>query len=101
MLRVDGGASANSLMMQIQADLLQVPVLRPDYMETTAIGAAFAAGAQCAHRPMADGRRLGVGKHVSQVRLRKARKGVIPRITPPTCCLMSHGRRALCDVPSV
>jgi glycerol kinase len=48
-LRVDGGASANSLMMQIQADLLQVPVLRPDYMETTAIGAAFAAGTHCKH----------------------------------------------------
>jgi len=41
---VDGGASANSLMLQLQADLLQVPVLRPEYMETTAIGAAFAAG---------------------------------------------------------
>ena len=42
---MDGGASANSLMLQLQADLLQVPVLRPAYMETTAIGAAFAAGA--------------------------------------------------------
>lgn len=44
MLRVDGGASANNLMLQMQADLLQVPVMRPAYMETTAIGAAFAAG---------------------------------------------------------
>ena len=44
-LRVDGGASANDLLMQLQADLLQVPVRRPAHMETTAIGAAFAAGA--------------------------------------------------------
>ena len=43
-LRVDGGASANNLMLQMQADLLQVQVMRPAYMETTAIGAAFAAG---------------------------------------------------------
>ena len=43
-LRVDGGASANNLLMQIQADLLQVPVVRPKVIETTALGAAFLAG---------------------------------------------------------
>ncbi len=43
-LRVDGGASANNLLMQIQADLLQVPVVRPKQRETTALGAAFMAG---------------------------------------------------------
>jgi glycerol kinase len=43
-LRVDGGASANNLLMQIQADQLQAPVERPVAAETTAIGAAFLAG---------------------------------------------------------
>ncbi|HSU52717.1 MAG TPA: glycerol kinase GlpK [Candidatus Dormibacteraeota bacterium] len=43
-LRVDGGASANNLLMQFQADLLQVPVVRPKMHETTALGAAFLAG---------------------------------------------------------
>jgi len=39
-LRVDGGAAANDLLMQMQADLLGVPVLRPRQLETTAFGAA-------------------------------------------------------------
>jgi glycerol kinase len=43
-LRVDGGACANDLLMQIQADLLQIPVLRPTVTETTALGAALLAG---------------------------------------------------------
>lgn len=43
-LRVDGGASANDLLMQFQADILQVPVIRPKVIETTALGAAFLAG---------------------------------------------------------
>ena len=43
-LRVDGGASANNLLMQIQADLLGVPVVRPKVLETTALGAAYLAG---------------------------------------------------------
>jgi glycerol kinase len=43
-LRVDGGAAANNLLMQIQADQLQAPVERPVVAETTAIGAAFLAG---------------------------------------------------------
>jgi len=43
-LRVDGGASANALLLQIQADLLQVPVIRPANTETTAFGAACLAG---------------------------------------------------------
>lgn len=43
-LRVDGGASANNLLMQFQADLLGIPVLRPKIIETTALGAAFLAG---------------------------------------------------------
>jgi glycerol kinase len=43
-LRVDGGATANNLLMQFQADLLGVPVLRPKVQETTALGAAYLAG---------------------------------------------------------
>jgi glycerol kinase len=43
-LRVDGGASANDLLMQLQADQLQRPVERPVIVETTALGAAFLAG---------------------------------------------------------
>ncbi len=43
-LRVDGGAAANDTLMQFQADLLGVPVLRPTVLETTALGAAFLAG---------------------------------------------------------
>ena len=43
-LRVDGGACVNDLLMQFQADLLGIPVLRPAMIETTALGAAYLAG---------------------------------------------------------
>src|SRR5579863_6254192 len=43
-LRVDGGAAVNDLMMQFQADVLGVPVVRPKVTETTALGAAYLAG---------------------------------------------------------
>jgi len=43
-LRVDGGAAADNLLMQFQADLLGVPVVRPKVLETTALGAAYLAG---------------------------------------------------------
>ena len=43
-LRVDGGASANDLLMQFQADILGIPVVRPQVTETTALGAAYLAG---------------------------------------------------------
>ena len=43
-IRVDGGASANNLLMQFQADILNIPVLRPVITETTALGAAYLAG---------------------------------------------------------
>ena len=45
-LRVDGGACVNDLLMQFQADLLGLPVLRPEVTETTALGAAWLAGLQ-------------------------------------------------------
>jgi glycerol kinase len=43
-LRVDGGMTGNELLMQFQADVLGVPVIRPEVTETTALGAAYAAG---------------------------------------------------------
>jgi glycerol kinase len=43
-LRVDGGMTANDLLLQIQADVLGLPVVRPSVIETTALGAAYAAG---------------------------------------------------------
>ncbi len=46
-LKVDGGMTANELLMQFQSDVLGVPVVRPTVTETTALGAAFAAGLAC------------------------------------------------------
>jgi len=43
-LRVDGGASINRLLMQFQADILGIKVIRPNILETTAMGAGFLAG---------------------------------------------------------
>jgi glycerol kinase len=43
-LRVDGGAAVNNALLQYQADIMQLPVVRPQVTETTALGAAYAAG---------------------------------------------------------
>jgi len=43
-LRVDGGATVNDTLMQFQADILQIPIVRPKVSETTALGAAYLAG---------------------------------------------------------
>ena len=43
-LRVDGGATANNLLLQFQSDIFKFPVIRPKYLETTALGAAYLAG---------------------------------------------------------
>ncbi len=43
-LKVDGGMAANDLLMQFQADILDAPVVRPRHLETTSLGAAYAAG---------------------------------------------------------
>ena len=43
-LKVDGGAPSTTFLMQLQADILGVPVVRPSVRETTALGAAYAAG---------------------------------------------------------
>jgi glycerol kinase len=50
-LRVDGGASANNFLMQLQADFLGVDVVRPRNIETTALGAAFLAGLKVGYWP--------------------------------------------------
>lgn len=43
-LNVDGGATANKMLMQFQADILNVPVVKPVNLETTSMGVAFCAG---------------------------------------------------------
>ncbi len=53
-LRVDGGASMNDTLMQFQADLLGVPVVRPEITETTALGAAYLAGLAVGFWPSVD-----------------------------------------------
>jgi len=53
-LRVDGGAAASDLLMQLQADLLGVPVVRPADLETTALGAFFLAGLAAGVWPSID-----------------------------------------------
>ena len=60
-LRVDGGACANNLLMQLQADLMGLPVIRPQTTETTALGAALLAGLQ-----------QGVFEHAGELRERLA-----------------------------
>jgi glycerol kinase len=53
-LRVDGGASANNLLMQLQADVLGVKVIRPKNLEATAMGAAYLAGLAVGYWPDRD-----------------------------------------------
>jgi len=53
-LRADGGAAANNLLLQIQADLIQAPVVRPTVLETTALGAAYMAGLATGYWPSTD-----------------------------------------------
>jgi len=58
-LRVDGGAAVNNLMMQFQADILGVPVVRPQVTETTALGAAYLAGLAVGFWPNPEALRAG------------------------------------------
>jgi glycerol kinase len=53
-LRADGGAAANNLLMQFQADVLGVPIERPTVLETTALGAAYLAGLAVGYWPSRD-----------------------------------------------
>ncbi len=68
-VRVDGGASMNALLMQVQADLLGLPLVRPASPESTALGAAFAAG-------------LGSGFWTDRCELREACRAEETRFTP-------------------
>jgi glycerol kinase len=71
-LRVDGGASQNGLLMQLQSDLLGVPVERPRLVESTALGAAFLAGLA-----------VGFWKDREQVRaVHRVQKRFLPRADP-------------------
>ncbi len=74
-LRVDGGAAANDLLMQFQADLLGVPVVRPRQLESTAQGAAYLAG-------------LAVGYWQDEAEIRALWK--VDRVFEPS---MDQGRR--------
>ncbi len=58
-LRVDGGAAVNDLLMQFQADILGVPVVRPQVTETTALGAAYLAGLATDFWPSPEALRAG------------------------------------------
>ena len=71
-LRVDGGAAANSWLMQFQADVMGVPVERPDIVETTALGAAGLAGLA-----------LGVWKTVEEFVAGRAFSRFEPRMPAP------------------
>ena len=53
-LKVDGGMVANDLLMQFQADILGLPVIRPQVTETTVLGAAYAAGLAVGYWPNPD-----------------------------------------------
>ena len=68
-LKVDGGMVYNDLLMQFQADCLQVPVIRPKVAETTALGAAYAAGLAVGFWKNVDDLRseLGQGRRVEAV----------------------------------
>ena len=66
-MKVDGGATVNNLLMQLQADILGVPVVRPVVSETTALGAAYAAGLAVgcwtiSRRCARTGKRIASGK---------------------------------------
>jgi len=64
-LKVDGGMVYNDLLMQFQADVLQVPVIRPKVAETTALGAAYAAGLAVGFWGSTDDLRENWGKDAS------------------------------------
>ncbi len=82
-LRVDGGACKNDLLMQMQADLLGVPVVRPRMVETTALGAAFLAG-------------LAVGFWGSKEEIRRAWK-MDRRFTPAKGARAAEARAGLLE----
>jgi glycerol kinase len=73
MLKVDGGACANNVLMQFQADILNTPVERPEVIESTAMGAAYLAGIQ-----------VGLWKKEDIIRNRKIQKTFQPQMDEAT-----------------
>lgn len=79
-LRVDGGAVVNNALMQFQADLLRVPVIRPRTTETTALGAAYLAGLA-----------VGFWKNRSEIAaLWQAERKFSARMKPATAAQLQH-----------
>ena len=75
MLRVDGGASVSDILLQMQADLLRIPVDRPEMVETTAFGAAALAGLSC-----------GVWRDLEELKaLRRSQRVFLPEGTQADC----------------
>jgi glycerol kinase len=85
-LRADGGATANNLLMQFQADLLGVPVVRPRIQETTALGAAYLAGLAA-----------GVWKSRAEIAAQWARERTFAPALPPAAAAarMAEWQRAV------
>jgi glycerol kinase len=81
-LRVDGGAAVNNLLMQFQADVLGVPVVRPQVTETTALGAAYLAGLATsfwAHPQELKAKRQNDTRFEPKMRLHRVRKNSFVR----------------------
>jgi glycerol kinase len=85
-LRVDGGACVNNLLMQFQADLLGIPVVRPQVIETTALGAAYLAG-------LATGVYGGLDELAAQWQVERRFLPTLPREQAQD--LMAHWERAV------
>jgi glycerol kinase len=74
-LRVDGGAARNNLLLQFQADVLGVPVVRPAMTETTALGAAYLAGLAVGLEPRGHRRAMARGAAVRAGDAQEPRRG--------------------------
>ena len=86
-LRVDGGAAANDLLLQTQADVLQLPVVRPTVLETTALGTAYLAGLAC-----------GVYKSIDDVRSHwQAERMFEPKISSERAAVLREQWRRAVD----
>jgi glycerol kinase len=84
-LRVDGGAAVNDTLMQFQADIIGVPVVRPPVLETTALGAAYLAGLA-----------VGIWKSISAVDATPAEGWFFPKMNPERVKRLMQGwKRAL------
>ena len=83
---MDGGATANNLLMQFQADLLGVPVVRPRIQETTALGAAYLAGLAA-----------GVWKSRAEIAAQWTRERTFAPVLPPAAAAarMAEWQRAV------